>query len=596
MRIKEIINEINMSPTRLAKSAAMTNAMVGIEFEMCVPGVDPHAGTIEYENTPDFDEDVNVTSFGSIYSFFMKNGANYRSVINNVVNDLEEDFYEWKDESVRKKWEDEKVEYIKQQLSNEEYFAPDTTDDEIDNIVNNFEEYDKDTYGELKDQFIDEKEDEFNSHKWFEETGLTMKEIFDNNDLEWPYQNEEEIIIDSEYPYDEYDMDQLGETLSQMIGKEVNVGYKYHGATRRDGEYSLEPDGSVEDPTDSSLAGLEFIAPAMPLHEMVTDLAKIVKWAKKYGCKTNETTGLHMNVSIPNTTGDNLDYVKLALLLGDNYILETFGRWGNIYCKPVLNNIQKKIQNKPEIAMSVLEQLKANAMQKASELVHAKFTEKKVSINIKDEGSYIEIRSPGGDWLNTDLSTLIDTLNRIAVAIDAAYDPTKYRKEYLKKFYKLIIPNEKNDAIDLFNQFSTGTITAEQLKQRWGLLMSKIQPSTRQTGMFTKINALHWWNVKSSASPFNALVKGYTRSEVINDAKRYWIQLTTGELTVTKLEKCDLIPEDNTVKLWTVISYDNTFKVDNISAVDENIAMKRAISSNPGKFNSGFSAVYLTSQ
>lgn len=299
MRATEFINEINMSPTKLAQAATVTNAMAGIEFEMCVPGVAPHAGTIEYENTPDFDEDVNVTSFGSIYSFFMKNGANRRATIDNIVNDLEEEFYEWKDQSVRKKWDGEKVEYIKQQLSDEEYFEPDTTDEEINNIVNKFKEYDKDVYNELKEQFFDEEEGQFTSRKWFEETELTMREIFDNNDLEWPYQNEEEIIVDAEYPYDEYDMDQLGETLSQMIGKEVNVGYSYHGATRRDGEYSLEPDGSVNDPSDSSLAGLEFIAPAMPLDEMVADLAKIVKWAKKYGCKTNESTGLQYLFQTP---------------------------------------------------------------------------------------------------------------------------------------------------------------------------------------------------------------------------------------------------------------------------------------------------------
>lgn len=596
MRIKELINEINMSPTRLAQAASVTNAIAGMEFEMCVPGISPNADSVEIQYTPDFSEDETVTSFDRIYLFFMKNGANRRSVIDTVVNNLEEQFEDWRSTSVREKWDVEKAIYIGEQLSDEEYFDPAATNDEIDEIVNNFKEHDSEKYEELKEQFFDEKEDQFTARIWFEEAELTMKEIFDDNDLEWPYQNEEEIISDSEYRYDEYDMDYLGDKFSQMIGKEVNVGYSYHSATRRDGEYSLEPDGSVEDEKDDTLAGLEFISPAMPLSEMITDLTKIVNWANRYGCTTNESTGLHMNVSIPNTTGDDLDYVKLALLLGDTYILETFGRWKNSYCKPVLDKIQKNMLYHPEKALIALEKLKEYSIQKVSELIHAKYTEKKVSINIKDDGSYIEIRSPGGDWLNTDPTILVDTLNRIAVAIDAAYDPAKYRAEYLKKFYKLLTPGEPNDIIELFNKFSTGELTADQLKQRWGEFVFKNHPSDRQYKNLTKLRGLYWWNVKSPDSPFNALVKGYSRQEAINNAMHGWArQLRYENFIVTQLEKCDSnLEDDGFNKQWTVISHDHSFKMDNVSAKDEEQAMGEAYDRFPDKFSSGFAGVYPT--
>lgn len=596
MRVREIVNEIHMAPTRLAQAASVTNAIAGMEFEMCVPGVSPHAGSIDFRYTPDFTEDESVTSFDRIYLFFMKNGANRRSVIDNVVNDLEEEFHDWKSISVREKWESEKAIYIGTQLTDEEYFDPFASDDEINKIVNNFEEYDKDTYEELKDRFIDEKEDQFTERMWFEETELTMKELFDNNDLEWPYQTEEEIISDSEYRYDEYDMDQLGEQFSQMIGKEVNVGYRYHGATRRDNEYSLEPDGSVEDEHDDSLAGLEFISPAMPLSDMIVDLTKVVKWAKKYGCKTNKSTGLHMNVSIPNTTGDSLDYVKLALLLGDTYILETFSRWGNEYCKPVLDKLQKTLLNSPNNAALALEKLKEYAIQEASELIHRKFTEKKVSINIKNAGSYIEIRSPGGDWLNTDISTLVATLNRIAVAIDAAYDPNKYRSEYLKKFYKLLTPGEPNEVIDLFVKFSAGELTIDQLKNNWTtLITNNSRVSSRREALVGKHKKLFWWNVKKNGESFNALVRGFTRQEAINNAVVEW-PFNIGSaynVMVTQLEECDDIPNDGTDKMWSVISHDNSFRMDHVHGQNEEQAMRNAYIANMTKFNSGFSGVYL---
>mgnify|MGYP003344215961 CR=1 FL=1 len=40
-----------------------------------------------------------------------------------------------------------------------------------------------------------------------------------------------------------------------------------------------------------------------------------------------------MNVSVPGYSLEKLDYVKLALLLGDNHILKTFDRMNYNYCR-----------------------------------------------------------------------------------------------------------------------------------------------------------------------------------------------------------------------------------------------------------------------
>ena len=72
--------------------------------------------------------------------------------------------------------------------------------------------------------------------------------------------------------------------------------------------------------------GLEFVAPPQDIEKMLQDLPRIQKWAEKKKVTTNSSTGLHMNVSVPNYSLRNLDYVKLAVLLGDNHVLEKFGR------------------------------------------------------------------------------------------------------------------------------------------------------------------------------------------------------------------------------------------------------------------------------
>jgi hypothetical protein len=212
------------------------------------------------------------------------------------------------------------------------------------------------------------------------------------------------------------------------------------------------------------MAGLEFISPPLPLAEMVSDLQKVVKWAQRMGCETNESTGLHMNVSIPNYSLDKLDYVKMALFLGDEWILSQFGREGNTYCKSALSTIKQKAANNPDLALRAFEKLGEHMNLMASKLVHSGNTDKYTSINTKDH--YIEVRSPGGDWLNEDLGKLTSTLYRIVIALDAACDEQKYRQEYMTKFYKLMSPMGDN-VMQLFSQFKSGELTPEAFKVAW---------------------------------------------------------------------------------------------------------------------------------
>ena len=117
-----------------------------------------------------------------------------------------------------------------------------------------------------------------------------------------------------------------------MIGREVYSSTGYHDGPRENDAYTIEPDSSLDDKDykkNDEDAGLEFISPPLPIDEALADVKKIKKWADEKGAYTTEKTGLHMNVSVPGFDPENLDYVKLALLLGDKYLLERFGRSAN---------------------------------------------------------------------------------------------------------------------------------------------------------------------------------------------------------------------------------------------------------------------------
>jgi hypothetical protein len=121
------------------------------------------------------------------------------------------------------------------------------------------------------------------------------------------------------------EIEDVAQEFENAIGRDVRASDNYHsGNTLRPSvanqRYIVEPDGSLE-PDNPNDRGLEFVSPPLPIDEILSDLNKVKAWAKEYGCYTNDSTGLHINISVPGYSRENLDFVKLALLMGDKYVL-----------------------------------------------------------------------------------------------------------------------------------------------------------------------------------------------------------------------------------------------------------------------------------
>ena len=224
----------------------------------------------------------------------------------------------------------------------------------------------------------------------------------------------------------------------------------------------VEPDGSL-DPDSDDDQGLEFVSPPLPIDDMLSDLNKVVAWAKQKGCYTNDSTGLHINISVPGFSQEKLDFVKLAVLLGDERVLDSFGRAGNTYAKSAMKIVKDNIRSRPESAAALLTKMKTNMDSLATKAIHSGTTAKYTSINTKD--GYVEFRSPGGDWLDANFDLIEPTLLRFVVALDAAVGPEKYRQEYQKKLYKLLTADNKDDStIRYFVDYVAGKIPKAALR------------------------------------------------------------------------------------------------------------------------------------
>ena len=473
---EEDVFEVSMRPSMLRQAAANINARAGMEFEMIVPNASRGEDEDDF-GEPDYDEDQRSRSWSDIEDFFLGgDGANGRTDVQRAIQQMQEEFMESMDEQIQKDWVEEQFDMVKEWVINNvqdedildfgeyddedrEKFAedPEFRNKVIKDYVDNAIEKETSDYDEARDEYMDDMRSDLHEGDWLVRSYPHMSDIENEFSLNWPY-----------YTYGnadgETDIEEIADSFKSKIGKPVVASSSYHSAQRNDTDYIVEPDSSL-DPDDSSDAGLEFISPPMPVDEMFSDMDKIVNWAENYGCYTNSSTGLHMNISVPDMSTAKLDFVKLALLMGDEYVLEKFERMGNYFAKSAMQMVRDRVAQRPEDATAMLEQMKERLNVLATKVIHSGETSKYTSINTKD--GYVEFRSPGGDWLasyNEDKGNIENTMLRFVVALDAAMDPEKYRKEYLTKLYKLLSPKGENDTLAYFAKFAAGELPQSALK------------------------------------------------------------------------------------------------------------------------------------
>jgi hypothetical protein len=373
----------------------------------------------------------------------------------------------------------------------------------------------------------------------------------------------------------EASIEDVANEFQDAIGRDVRASGNYHsgGVTRPSPtaqHYIVEPDGSLE-ADDSDDVGLEFVSPPLPIDDILSDLNKVKKWAKVYGCYTNDSTGLHINISVPNYSRENLDFVKLALLMGDEYVLDNFGRAGNTYAKSAMKLVRDQVRTKPDEAERLLDKMKGNLDSLASKAIHSGATSKYTSINTKD--GHIEFRSPGGDWLDENFDKIENTLLRFTVAMSAALNPEMYREEYLKKLYKLLTQDQKgDDTIKYFSEYVAGKIPAAALRSfvKQAQLERKIKKDPTE-------GKKYWWRVGRPGFGASVEVVATSKEEAIEKGRaEYPDWATAKDMTAKPLRPYE---ESQQTFVWKVTgSSDSPYQSQGIEVVasTEFEAMKKA--------------------
>ena len=294
----------------------------------------------------------------------------------------------------------------------------------------------------------------------------------------------------------------LKPAVEQTMGADVIVFSGYHQDTKNMTSWYIEPDGSLH--PNSGDGAAEVVGPPEAPKQALESLKKFFAMAKElklYTSKRNNT-GLHINVSIPK----DLDVLKLAVMLGDQYVLKKFGRENNNYARSIMQNLQSTGGRKvgktvpsdtttpfgstaSSIDLSMLQQI-------AKDISRDHFS----SVNFT--GKYVSFRHSGGDYLS-DYTEILNVVGRFVRAMVIASDPAAYRNEYLKAVTKLVGQRQPAD-VDQRTRY------IEYIKQT-GLIVKTVELYLRKE----KFENPNTANFAAALSQYNDLVPGVNYS-IIN--------------------------------------------------------------------------------
>lgn len=174
--------------------------------------------------------------------------------------------------------------------------------------------------------------------------------------------------------------------------------------------------------------------------------------------QTNATTGFHINIGtfrFPLLTAhnvpkpDDMDLFKLAVFMGETYLLDIFNRSRNSYAQKVIDRLKSHNDNLENVLApvgqeNVKEDLRSGDRKKVEKLrmglqtAMMRSSEKYSSVNLtKLSQGYLEFRFAGGSNYHTKIKEIKTSIGRLVFALAVSMDPMLYREEYLKKIYML---------------------------------------------------------------------------------------------------------------------------------------------------------------
>lgn len=241
------------------------------------------------------------------------------------------------------------------------------------------------------------------------------------------------IYIDDEEASSSEMMELVADELAPWINSSSSVkeyvSGDYH-STYGDDRWRIERDGSIYVSDSSEETGAEIISPVFDTpNQMLSEMFSLFDYFDTYDVFTNSTTGLHVTMDYPTSTTE-LNKLKVALLLGDRYILKLFNRENNDYTKSQFSRLQAAAQHIDN----------PNNLKEVERILNSAIsTDKYYAAHFKmRQDGLVEFRVIGGADYERKREEIKKTVARYAITMLAGHDPNFLQKEYVAMLSKLV--------------------------------------------------------------------------------------------------------------------------------------------------------------
>ena len=299
---------------------------------------------------------------------------------------------------------------------------------------------------QVRDDAVDECEGDHNMDDWINDQWSYMSSFLDDYGFEYRRDGDGVEAVASELYHG---------WIEKNSKFDEYPDYGEYGSTNNPTGWSVETDSSI-DPDEGT--GAELISPVFNSpQDMLKEMKSLFEYADgNFG--TNNTTGLHITMSWKGEPdapvmddgkrrGDEPNKLKMALLLGDEYLLKSFGRLRNSYTKSQYKNLLKYAEEMKRGNNNSFLKLQA-------ELEKGISKDKFSSIHFKNQkdresgNELIEFRIAGGSDYQTVFDNVFKAVVRYATIMTAGYDDKAFRKDYIQAISRLLRKSQEPDVKD----------------------------------------------------------------------------------------------------------------------------------------------------
>jgi hypothetical protein len=297
--------------------------------------------------------------------------------------------------------------------------------------------------GDLDSMAFEEAEENYTIDEWISENYSYMSSFLEDYGIDYS-------------EYSEGDLTEVAKWVEEWAdNNSFQTGYVETGAygtTETDG-WAVEDDSSIE----GNGAGAEIISPVFSSpREMLEEMRDMFRALAVEGTETNHSTGLHVTMSWNGEIGGydgvnnaEANKLKMATLLGDEYLLDQFGRRNNSYTKSQQRNVSKAAERLSDGDLKNMEKMEDELSKGIDSgkfnTIHFK--------EIKDSSSgnnLIEFRIGGGDdyHIESNFNKVVKAVVRYATVMEAGYTD-KYETDYAKAIARTVVKAGKVDPKDI---------------------------------------------------------------------------------------------------------------------------------------------------